>query len=241
MDLRVMTHGINKIFLLVILCILSVGATRDLRSAQPGSLPGSSRFPHDCNPTAITDQDIENFHLVDADLYRGGRPDDREEAYRKLAELGVRTVVNLETTGVETERAQIKRLNQGRSEPIQFINFPINPAQVLVTGIQDKRIIDLFKRLQDAPKPVFVHCLQGKDRTGTVVLLYRLKRKELTFEVARKEALYYRFDEELNHGLNMTIERYQDPDAGRLTALPDPDPSAASPPGVCIGGSSAAP
>jgi protein tyrosine/serine phosphatase len=237
-----MTHGINKIFLLLILCILSAGATRDLRSAQPGSLPGSSRFPHDCNPTAITDQDIQNFHLVDADLYRGGRPANREEVYRKLAELGVRTVVNLETTEVETERAQIDRLNQGRSEQIQFISFRINPfPEVLLTGIPDKGdkgIICLFKRLQDAPKPVFVHCREGKDRTGTVVLLYRIKRKEVTFEVARKEALWYGFNERWDRGLNKTIERYQ---GGRLADLPDPDPSASSPPGVCIGGSSAAP
>lgn len=247
MDQTALTHGINKSFLLVILCILSAGTTRDLRSAQAGSVPRSSPFPHDCNPTGVADQDIVNFHQVDADLYRGGRPAYRDKVYLDLAALGVRTVVNLETTEARAEEAEINHVNQILSEShlpqVKFVHFPITPIpQVSLTGIADEGengIRHLFEELQQAPKPLFLHCAHGKDRTGAVIALYRMRRGELSFDQAYQETLHYRFDESLDGGLIKTIKRYQDPK--RLADLPDPDPSPASPVSVCIGGSTAAP
>jgi protein tyrosine/serine phosphatase len=246
MDQRTLTHGINRSFLLVILCILSA-ATRYLRSAQADSVSRSSRFPHDCNPAGVTDKDIKNFHQVDADLYRGGRPAYRDKVYLDLAALGVRTIVNLETTEAGEEEAAINHVNQilsqRHSPPITFVHFPISILpQISLTGVPDEGengIRHLFEELQQAPKPIFVHCEHGKDRTGAVIALYRMRRGEMSFDQAYQEALHYRFDESLDGGLIKTIKRYQDPKT--LAALPDPDPSPASPIGVCIAGSPAAP
>lgn len=244
---RALTPRITKIFLLAVLCILSPAAARELRSAQAGPVPRSSGFPHDCNPTGVANQDIVNFHQVDANLYRGGRPAYREDVYLKLAELGVRTIVNLETGEARKEEAEINRVNQDLAEKhlpqIKFVHFPISPfPQVFLTGVGDEGehgIRHLFEELQQAPKPLLVHCEHGKDRTGAVVVLYRMRRRELPFDRAYQEALHYRFNEHWDGGLIKTIKRYQDPE--RLGDLPDPDPSAPSAGEVCIGGSAIAP
>jgi len=238
------TARIAKSFLLVAVGMLSVGATQELRPARADQGRRSKPFPHDCNPTRIKDEDIENFHLVDTDLYRGGRPAYRQDVYLELAELGIRTIVNLETGEAKKEEAEVNRVNQVLSDrhspQIKFIQFPISPfPQVFLTGVSDRGIRHLFEELQQAPKPVFLHCAQGKDRTGAIVALYRMRRHELLFDRAYQEALYYRFNESSDGGLIKTIRRYQDPK--RFDDLPDPDPSAAPTVTVCIGGSASAP
>ena len=233
-------------FLLLALAVLWAGATQRLRPAQVEQGKRSNNFPHDCNPTGITDKDIANFHQVDRDLYRGARPAYREDVYLKLVDLGIRTIVNLETGEASKEEAEVKQVNQelsGRHLPqVEFIHFPIRPIlQVNLTGVPDEGehgIRHLFEELQQAPKPIFLHCAQGKDRTGAIAVLYRMRRHELAFEQAYDEALHYKFNI-LNRGLIRTMRRYRDPKA--LAELPDPDASAATPVGVCIGSSISAP
>lgn len=198
------------------------------------------KYPDDCSATKISmKNDICNFHKVDQDVYRGARPR-RSDAYSRLAELGIRTIVNLEgSKEAAREKAQIDQLNQTlvlRHKPsIDFISFPINSiTQIPLTGVSDQKIGFLFQQIQEAKKPIFIHCEHGKDRTGAVVVLYRIKRKELTFDQAYKEALYYRFNKWLDRGLKSTINRYKNQE--KLNSLPAPDPSAVRPEDVCVGG-----
>ena len=207
----------------------------------------SNLFPRDCNPTRITDNDIRNFHRVDRDLYRGARPAYRKDVYLKLVDLGIRTIVNLETGEAGKEEAAVKQINQELSErrlpEVKFIHFPISPIlEVKLTGVPDggeDGIRHLFEELQQAPKPIFLHCNHGKDRTGAIVAVYRLRRHELSFEQAYKEALYYQFNTTSDRGLIRTVRRYRDPK--KLASLPDPDTTSATAVGVCIGGSMSAP
>ncbi len=182
--------------------------------------PCSIDFPHDANPTNIADEDICNFHQVDADAYRGGRP--RPGAYAKLAELGIRTIVSLEETEhAEKERAILEDLNRTLppEKRIDFIAFPINTSQITLTGLSDQQVRSLFDRLQNARKPVFIHCYLGKDRTGGIVALYRMLRQEESYRQAYDEALHYKFDR-LDFGLKRTLDRYKDPT--KLKSLPRP-------------------
>jgi len=177
-------------------------------------------FPHDSNPTTINDDDICNFHQVDRDAYRGGRP--RPSAYAKLAALGIRTIVNLEESKhANQERAAIEDLNRKLTPErrINFISFPINNTEINVPGVDAARTQALFQQIRDAPKPIFIHCYYGKDRTGAVLVLYRLARNEMSFEGAYQEAMHYRFDR-LDMGLKRMIERYRDPVI--LKSVPQP-------------------
>jgi protein tyrosine/serine phosphatase len=185
-----------------------------------GQGPCNLDFPHDSNPTPIIDADICNFHQVDADLYRGGRP--RPSAYAKLVLLGIRTIVNLEEPEyAEREKAAIEELN-GDLKPeqrINFISFPIGQKEIAVAGVPDERVKELFQQMQAARKPIFLHCYYGKDRTGAIVALYRMRRREKSYDEAYTEANHYRFGRS-DLGLRRTIDRYES--AKKLQSLPRP-------------------
>lgn len=186
----------------------------------PGQGPCSLDFPHDSNPTPIIDEDICNFHQVDADLYRGGRP--RPRAYAKLVELGIRTIVNLEESEyAEREKAVIEELN-GDLKPeqrINFISFPIDLREIATTGVPHERLQDLFQQIKKAQKPIFIHCYHGKDRAGAIVALYRMRRQEKSYEEATDEAFHYRLSRH-EVGMQNTIDRYKNPK--KLKSLPRP-------------------
>ncbi len=182
--------------------------------------PCEPDFPHDSNPTKITDEDVCNFHQVDRDVYRGGRP--RPSAYPKLVELGIHTIINLEETKyAERERAIVEDLSKKLAPDlgIDFVSSPINELQTARTGVSDPQLKDLFQKIHDARKPIFIHCYHGKDRTGAIVALYRVWRGENSFQNAYDEALHYRFSQ-YDFGLKRTLHRYENPQ--KLHTLPAP-------------------
>lgn len=190
-------------------------------------------FPNDCS-IAGSDELVVNFHRVDADLYRGGRPEYRDEIYLQLAALGIRTVVNLEgSEEAQKEQAAIERVNaqlvQAGKPPLTFVSFPIAAfTETVVAAPSSEEMTTLFAEIRKAPKPIYLHCGHGKDRTGMVVLLYRLWRDEASFDEAYREARYYRFSG-WNFGLKRTLAHYRQPEAVRT--LGEPPASAAT--GVC--------
>jgi protein tyrosine/serine phosphatase len=168
-------------------------------------------FPHDSNPTPITDDNVCNFHEVDAQLYRGGRPD--PSAYPKLERLGVRTIINLEEDDhAKHEGDALARYNSTLKpdERIDFISFPITQEEINRTGIADDQVERLFQMIRSARKPVFIHCYYGRDRTGAVVALYRMAIEGVPYQRAYEEALHYRFSPE-DIGLKRTLDRYKNP------------------------------
>ena len=182
-----------------------------LWAAAPGGAqsPCGLDFPHDSNPTKVTDQDVCNFHQVDESLYRGGRP--HPSAFPKLVELGIRTIINLEESeSAAQEKAVVDELNLQLSpeQKIDFISFPIGPREIEQTGVSQEGMMRLFEQIRDARRPIFIHCYHGKDRTGAVVALYRMRRHQKTFEEAYKEAYHYLFQES-DLGLRRTIDRYE--------------------------------
>lgn len=179
-------------------------------------------FPLDSNPTPITSEDVCNFHQVDAHFYRGGRP--RSSAYPKLVQIGIRTIINLEEPEYAAEeKAVIDKLNSGlpADKQIQFVSFPISPAEIDDQGVSDKRLLELFGEIQASEKPIFLHCYHGKDRTGMTVAIYRLLMNQKSTSDAYDEAFHYRFSRE-DHGLSRTLDRYKS--AKRLRTLPRPEP-----------------
>lgn len=103
---------------------------------------------------------LKNFHKVSPNLYRGARP--TPEGIAQLKALGVKTVVNLEVfhrdenmlagTGMGLVNISFKALHPEREDMVRFLKVVTDPNLT----------------------PVFVHCMHGSDRTGTMCAVYRI-------------------------------------------------------------------
>jgi tyrosine-protein phosphatase SIW14 len=197
-----------------------LGVVLVLGTVALGQGPCVLDFPHDSNPTPIVDSDICNFHKFDEGFYRGGRP--RASAFSKLFDLGIRTIIDLEQTeSAEQERGVVEKLNQQVSpdRQINFISFPITPEEMENEGVSHQRMQELFLQIQQARRPIFIHCYHGKDRTGAVVAIYRLRLHQMTYDEAYQEARHYLFGRG-DLGLRKTVDRYTS--EKKLLSLPAP-------------------
>ncbi|MBN1766399.1 MAG: tyrosine-protein phosphatase [Sedimentisphaerales bacterium] len=103
---------------------------------------------------------VPNCHKVSDDLYRGGQP--TAEGMRELEKLGIKTIVSFRSLHSDSEEIQ------GTSLEYEHIRmYPWDP--------EDEQIIRFLKIVSDKNRtPVFVHCMHGSDRTGTVCAVYRI-------------------------------------------------------------------
>jgi protein tyrosine/serine phosphatase len=126
--------------------------------------------------------ELPNFHAVNARLYRGGQP--RADGLRRLAALGVKTVINLRD---DDERARAEE-KEAKAAGLRYFNVPLGRL-----GRPKDTEVEHVLALIDAPENgvVFVHCAKGQDRTGTVVAVYRITHDGWTSEQAKREANHY--------------------------------------------------
>jgi len=108
---------------------------------------------------------IRNFHEVDPHVYRGGQP--TTGGFHYLARLGVKTVVDLRQSGERSsqEAALVDALG------MHYVNVPMSG----LTPPTEEQITQILALLENrSTGAVFVHCLRGADRTGTVIAAYRI-------------------------------------------------------------------
>ena len=100
---------------------------------------------------------IKNFGKVSNDVWRGGKPD--RQGMQTLADMGVKTIIDLQ---MDDESADVP-------PGVQYIPLRVSLWQC------DKVDCDaVVKAIAGSPKPVFVHCLMGRDRTGLAIAAWRL-------------------------------------------------------------------
>lgn len=96
--------------------------------------------------------------------------------------------VNLHRMGI----TNIVKLNLGTDNPLggtTVKSFPINAWQQLWGGKALKKKLDAAEAAI-GPR-TYVHCTKGANRTGTVILAYRIKASRWVKPVAQREALRY--------------------------------------------------
>ena len=136
-------------------------------------------------PKASPNDPAGNFHLVSDGIYRSGRPD--EAGIQVLAQMGVKTIIDLENDD------DAVALEQGWAQAagIGFISQPMNG----LADPNDDQVNQTLAEIDDpANRPVLVHCLQGKDRTGLIIALYRVIYEGWTPQAAHDEMLSLGFN-----------------------------------------------
>ncbi len=126
--------------------------------------------------------ELPNFHQVNSQLYRGAQP--RAGGIRKLAQLGIKTIINLRGEDEDT------RADQTEAEALGLRYLAVSlPRLQRPSDEQVERVLSAINAAGN--HPVFVHCHHGEDRTGLIVAVYRIMHDGWTGEQAKAEAKRY--------------------------------------------------
>lgn len=116
--------------------------------------------------TTAAPEGLHNFYAVDDKLLRGSRPS--EDAYRDLAAAGVTTVVDLRAEEwVEQPMPLLDRLG------IDLVHIPMRDGQTPT----DAQVDRFLAAVRNSAGKVYVHCMAGVGRTGTMVAAYLVEER----------------------------------------------------------------
>lgn len=144
---------------------------------------------------------VKNFYKVEDGIYRGGRPE-TDFSIQSLAEnFGIKNIINLQGGDYYTiYRPIIPYLEPGEmpaaieheksvtiTNGMGFFHAQLSAVNEIDNG-ENKLIDDALDFMHDKNnRPIFIHCEHGKDRTGLLIALYKVKYNHVNYKVARQE------------------------------------------------------
>ena len=115
---------------------------------------------------------FDNLYSISDSLYRSEQPS--KKAFKELENYGFKTIINFRRLRNDNRKARDTDLN--------LVHLPMRTAKLTET-----EIIEALMAINNAEKPVLVHCWHGSDRTGIVVAAYRIVFENWTKEAAISE------------------------------------------------------
>jgi protein tyrosine/serine phosphatase len=157
----------------------------DVSETSASSSPANTESSFSPAKLLQAQQAVPGLFVVSPELVRGAQP--KSGGLAQLKDAGVKTIINLMHEDGNTEREEAEAKGLG-------LNYIAMPLSHFKTVPQD--VIDGFLATVSDPRmqPVFVHCNQGMDRTGTLVAIYRINNQQWS---ANKS-----YDEMLEHGFH---------------------------------------
>ena len=132
---------------------------------------------------------IDNFGRVNANYYRGAQPMGQD--YADLADLGIKTVINLTSDDAEPNKpAMVARAG------MRYVQIPMTTHEA-PTSQQISQFLSIVN--DPASQPVFVHCVGGKHRTGVLTAIHRMTNEGWTADRAFAEMKQYKFGADFLH------------------------------------------
>ena len=166
------------------LSVLSVA-----QAASPQSSPGCD-VDHNSK--------VKNFCVVkEVELWRGARPS--ADGAVDLINRGVRTVVNLELIHNDAPVFDQIAVPPNKSNEIEYFRVrDWEPNVKWAPRLLDEHVAHFLAITRTRPKPLFVHCRQGQNRTGVMVAAYRVFNgipiEEAIAEMKRYNGLFFNDD-----------------------------------------------
>jgi protein tyrosine/serine phosphatase len=132
---------------------------------------------------------IKNFGQMDDRFYRGARP--KDEDYKALAELGVKTVIDL------TDNSRAEEQPAVEAAGLRYVNIPM-----VDKSYPSLEQVNEFLKVVNDPETgkFFVHCAGGRHRTGVVGAVYRFNHDGWNLEQVLAEMNQYDFGSGFGHG-----------------------------------------
>jgi protein-tyrosine phosphatase len=131
-----------------------------------------------------TPQLLQRVLQVDKNLFRGPNPG--IEGLEKLKnEKNINVIINLR---LDSESKIRKLKEKAQNLGLEYHNISFNSFTVP----KKEKVDEVFRIIENAKKRglnVYVHCLHGFDRTGTIIALYRIKKQGKNFAEAFQEML----------------------------------------------------
>jgi tyrosine-protein phosphatase SIW14 len=160
--------------------------------AQTPVRPADLRSPH-----------IANFRRINRNLYAGAQPRlgcPGHDGIAELAELGIRTIIDLQTAGRDERQERLEAQGLG----LAFYSIPLPGL-----GAPPAGSVARAEAIINDPScwPVFVHCKHGQDRTGTIVAIYRIEHDGWPDYLAIAEMRAYH-DSWIEFGMRRFVRRY---------------------------------
>jgi len=140
---------------------LGYGALRPAEPAPNGCVEVSAQSP----ASQPSPRGISNFGQVTPALFRGGQP--TSDGYRELKQMGVEYVVSFRHEKGENslERRAVE------AQGMRFVSLPWHAWDTPANEEVSRFFVLLAANRQSK---IFVHCQQGRDRTGVMVAIYRI-------------------------------------------------------------------
>jgi len=149
---------------------------------DPGALPAaettsSQLFAKPCDDCM---PGVQNFAKVSEDLWRGAQP--TAEGFREMERRGLKTVVSF-----RHDHDDLPLLKGTKLRYLWIPSFAFRPTE--------KHLLTFLKVMEDpANGPVFIHCAQGRDRTGYNAAAYRMVVQGWRAEDAIREMNLFHFN-----------------------------------------------
>ncbi len=139
--------------------------------------------------TTISNITIKNFGQMDERFFRGGQP--KENEYKALAALGIKTIIDLRDDPKEYEKAGAEAVG------MRYVNIAMSDKEYPAAAK-----IEEFLKLVDDPATgkFFVHCAGGRHRTGVVGAVYRFNHYGWDYEKTYAEMKKFDFYSRWGHG-----------------------------------------
>ena len=132
---------------------------------------------------------IKNFGQMDARFYRGAQP--KEDDYKDLAALGIKTVIDLREDPTDYEKPAVEALG------MRYVNIPMSDKKY-PRAEQIEEFLSVVRN--PSTGKFYVHCAGGRHRTGVMGAVYRFNFDHWNYDQAYAEMKNYDFYTRWGHG-----------------------------------------